>query len=133
VRDHPEARAEVRESVEFYETRLNGLGLRFLAAVEGTVERISASPEAGSPPGREFRKRNDAIALGWAAFFGRPGGVVGVLLNAQSDPSQRNKHGLTPLACAVGGTQGRWKQFSNASLDDWQRSADAIRARGGVE
>ena len=32
---HPEARAEVRESVEFYETRLKGLGLRFLAAVEG--------------------------------------------------------------------------------------------------
>ena len=54
---HPEARAEVKESVEFYETRLNGLGLRFLAAVEGTVERISASPEAGSPLAGKFRKR----------------------------------------------------------------------------
>jgi len=30
---HPEARAEMRESVEFYEARLNGLGLRFLSAV----------------------------------------------------------------------------------------------------
>ena len=59
---HPEARAEVRESVEFYETHLNGLGLRFLAAVEGTVERISASPEAGSPLAGEFRKR---IVLGF--------------------------------------------------------------------
>ena len=75
---------------------------------------------------------NDAVALGWAAFFGRPA-VVRVLLDAKSDPSQRNKHGLTPLACAMGGTQGRWKQFSNASLDDWQQAADAIRARGGIE
>ena len=31
---HPEARTEVEQSVEFYETRLDGLGLRFLSAVE---------------------------------------------------------------------------------------------------
>ena len=31
---HPEARAEMRESVEFYEARLEGLGFRFLSAVE---------------------------------------------------------------------------------------------------
>src|SRR5262245_43721075 len=66
---------------------------------------------------------NDAIALGWAAFFGRPA-VVAVLLEGGSEPSQRNKHGLTPLGCAVGGTQGRWKQFSNATLDDWRRAAE---------
>jgi len=75
---------------------------------------------------------NDAIALCWAAFFGRPE-VVAVLLEAGSEPSQRNKHGLTPLGCAVGGTQGRWKQFSNATVEDWQRSAHAIRSYGGVE
>jgi ankyrin repeat protein len=75
---------------------------------------------------------NGAIPLGWAAFFGRAG-VVRVLLEARSDASQRNKHGLTPLACAVGGTQGRWKRFSNASIDDWQQSADAIKTQGGVE
>jgi hypothetical protein len=57
---------------------------------------------------------NDAIALGWAAFFGRPE-VVAVLLKGGSQPSQRNKHGLIPLGCAVGGTQGKWKQFSNAT------------------
>src|SRR5262245_32880370 len=34
---------------------------------------------------------NDAIPLGWAAFFGRPE-VAGVLLEAGSEPSQRNKH-----------------------------------------
>jgi ankyrin repeat protein len=75
---------------------------------------------------------NDAIALSWAAFFGRPG-VLGVLLEAHSDPSQRNKHGLTPLACALGGTQGKWEQFSNASLADWQNCADAVKAHGGIE
>src|SRR6185436_705241 len=39
---------------------------------------------------------NDAIALCWAAFFGRPG-VLSALLDAGSDVNQRNKHGLTPL------------------------------------
>lgn len=75
---------------------------------------------------------NDAIALGWAAFFGRPEVVV-ILLEAGSEPSQRNKHGLTPLGCAVGGTKGKWKQFSDARLEDWQKAVDIIRAYGGVE
>ena len=75
---------------------------------------------------------NDSIALCWAAFFGRPE-VVTVLLHAGSDPNQRNKHGLTPLGCAVGGTQGRWKQFSSATLEDWQRAAETLRAHGGRE
>ena len=75
---------------------------------------------------------NDAIALGWAAFFGRPS-VVQVLLEANSDPSQRNKNGLTPLGCAIEGTQGRWKRFSNASFDEWRQCAAAIKLRGGVE
>ena len=75
---------------------------------------------------------NDAIALGWAAFFGRPE-VIEVLLNAGAEASQRNKHGLTPLGCAVGGTQGRWQKFSDASIDDWRRAADLLRARGAAE
>jgi ankyrin repeat protein len=75
---------------------------------------------------------NDAIALGWAAFFGRPE-VVAVLLEAGSAPNQRNNNGLTPLGCAVGGTQGRWKQFSDATLEDWQKATDIIRSYGGVE
>ena len=69
---------------------------------------------------------NDAIALSWAAFFGRPG-VTKVLLEAGSDPQQRNKHGLTPLDCATGGAQGQWQRFSNASLDDWRRCVDLLR------
>ena len=75
---------------------------------------------------------NDAIALGWAAFFGRPE-VVEVLVDAGAEISQRNRHGLTPLGCALGGAQGRWTRFSNATLEDWRRSAEIIRARGGVE
>lgn len=75
---------------------------------------------------------NNAIALGWAAFFGRPE-VVAVLLGAGSDPSQRNKHGLTPLGCAVGGAQGKWQQFSNATIEDWRRAAEIIHSYGGVQ
>ena len=75
---------------------------------------------------------NDATPLCWAAFFGRAE-VVAVLLKAGSEVSARNKHGLTPLGCAIDGTRGRWKAFSNAALEDWQKAADAIRAQGGVE
>ena len=68
---------------------------------------------------------NDAIALSWAAFFGRPG-VTRVLLEAGSDRAQRNKHGLTPLDCARGGAQGQWQRFSDATLEDWRQCADLL-------
>ena len=54
---HPEAREEMGESFYFYEVRLDGLGLRFLSAVEQTVQRISTHPDAGAPLAGEFRKR----------------------------------------------------------------------------
>jgi hypothetical protein len=54
---HPEARAEMRQSFEFYESRLEGLGLRFVSAVEETTKRIVAHPEAGARIATEFRKR----------------------------------------------------------------------------
>src|SRR5262245_25592760 len=75
---------------------------------------------------------NDATALGWAAFFGRPS-VVAVLLEAGSELNHRNKHGLTPLDCALGGSAGRWTQFSNATVDDWRRAAKLISDAGGKE
>jgi len=62
-----------------------------------------------------------------------PSTGVGAPSKGGSQPSQRNKHGLTPLGCAVGGTQGRWKQFSNATVEEWRMAADAIRSHGGVE
>jgi hypothetical protein len=55
---HPEARAEMRESIEFYEARLEVLGLRFLSAVEQTAERISIHPEAGGSLAGEFPQAN---------------------------------------------------------------------------
>lgn len=75
---------------------------------------------------------NDAIALGWAAFFGRPQ-VVRVLLDAGSEVNQRNRHGLTPMGCAVGGTEGKWKPFSNATPEEWRECANAVAAFGGYE
>jgi toxin ParE2 len=54
---HPSARVELDASVNFYESRLKGLGMRFLAAVEEATERIAASPGAGSPLAGEFCKR----------------------------------------------------------------------------
>jgi ankyrin repeat protein len=75
---------------------------------------------------------NDAIPLGWAAFYGRPE-VVSVLINAGSDPAQRNRHGLAPLGCAIGGSEGRWRKFSDASLDAWREAEEIIRKHGGVE
>lgn len=77
-------------------------------------------------------RENDSSALCWAAFFGRPE-VARILVEAGSDLNQRNKHGLTPLGCALGGTQGRWRQFSRATLEEWSETAELIRARGGKE
>jgi ankyrin repeat protein len=54
-----------------------------------------------------------AVALSWAAFFGRPQ-VVCVLLAAGLD-------------CALGGAQGQWKRFSNASLEDWHRCVELLQ------
>ena len=54
---HPDARAEMREAFNFYDERLDGLGLRFLLSVEQTADRITIHPEAGAPLAGEFRKR----------------------------------------------------------------------------
>lgn len=54
---HPSARAELNASADFYESRLSGLGLRFLGAVEETTNRIVESSDAGAPLAGGFRKR----------------------------------------------------------------------------
>ncbi|HYR70022.1 MAG TPA: ankyrin repeat domain-containing protein [Candidatus Acidoferrum sp.] len=113
------------------ETDARGTFPLHVAAEFGRGEAARALLRYGADPAL-LDTENDAIPLSWAAFFGRPE-VVAVLLEHGSAPSQRNKHGLTPLGCAVGGTQGKWRQFSDATLDDWQRSADLLRARGAAE
>jgi plasmid stabilization system protein ParE len=57
VEFHPAARAELEASSAFYETRLRGLGLRFLEAVEETTARIVDSPSAGAPIAAALRRR----------------------------------------------------------------------------
>lgn len=113
------------------ETDARGTYPQHVAAEFGRVEAARAPLRHGADPARRDTE-NDAIPLCWAAFFGRPD-VVAVLLEHGSAPSQRNKHGLTPLGCAVGGTPGQWRRFSDATPDDWQRCADLLRARGGTE
>jgi hypothetical protein len=54
---HPSAGEELDASIEFYEARLEGLGGRFLAAVEEAIRRIARSPAVGSSLSGGFRKR----------------------------------------------------------------------------
>lgn len=113
------------------ETDVRGTYPLHVAAEFGQAEAARVLLEYGADVSRRCAE-NDAVALSWAAFFGRPE-LVALLLQAGSEASQRNKHGLTPLGCAVGGTQGKWQQFSNATLDDWRLAADELRAHGGLE
>jgi hypothetical protein len=54
---HPEAYEEMIESVRFYEVRDDGLGLRFLEAVEDTMRRIRQFPNVGPVERADIRKR----------------------------------------------------------------------------
>ena len=113
------------------ETDARGTFPLHVAAEFGREDAARVLLEFGADVSR-LDLENDAIALCWAAFFGRPA-VTAVLLDARSETNQRNKHGLTPLGCAMGGSRGQWQRFSNASLDDWRKTADLIRSRGGIE
>lgn len=47
---------EIREAVEFYESKVPGLGVDFLDEVDGTVDRILSFPEAWGSLGGRFRR-----------------------------------------------------------------------------
>ena len=102
-----------------------------VAAEQGQAEAARELLAHGADPSL-VDTENDATALCWAAFYGRPG-VATALLERDREINARNKHGLTPLGCALGGTQGRWKQFSDASIEDWHKVADLLRSRGAAE
>jgi len=53
---HFEARAEFLEAVSFYEARVPGLGLRFIAEIERCQQTLLDTPLIGSPYGRRLRK-----------------------------------------------------------------------------
>ena len=100
-----------------------------VAAEHGQADAARLLLEHGADPAL-LDAENNATALCWAAFHGRPA-VIAALPDVGIN--LRNKHGLTPLGCAIGGTQGRWSRFSNASTDDWRKITGMLRARGGVE
>ena len=54
---HPEAYEEMIESARFYEERDDGLGIRFLEAVEDTMRPIRQFPYAGAVERADIRKR----------------------------------------------------------------------------
>lgn len=90
---HPEARADMRESVESYDSSLNGLGLRFLSAVEQTTERITAHPEAGTPLVANS-------ASGSFLVFHTPSSIVSGKITSISLPSLTNT-----VVLAIGGSE----------------------------
>ena len=47
---------ELEATGDFYESRLGGLGLRFLLAFESEIERIEGFPQSGSPISENLRK-----------------------------------------------------------------------------
>ena|SRR5918992_5644121 len=107
------------------ETDARGTFPLHVAAEFGQAKAAELLLEHGADLSR-LDAENDATALSWAAFFGRPG-AIRVLLNAGADPRHRNKHGLTALDCALGGARGQWQRFSNASLEDWQQCVELLR------
>ena len=52
------ALAEIRESVEFYEERVAGLGADFLDEVDAGIDRMLQFPEAWGRLGADFRRCN---------------------------------------------------------------------------
>jgi plasmid stabilization system protein ParE len=56
VRLLPPAVSDVREAARFYEKRVPGLGLQFVAEVRSVMERICAHPEAWLPLDSRFRR-----------------------------------------------------------------------------
>jgi hypothetical protein len=56
VQFHSEAQAELGEAVEFYESRVAGLGMALAAEVQRTLGFIESSPAGGAPLGEKLRK-----------------------------------------------------------------------------
>ena len=91
-------------------------------------------PGDGAPRGGETRRpAGDAAAAGVGPAVAAEAGQAGaarLLLEYGADVSAQD---LENDANALGGTRGRWLKFSNATLEDWGRAAEMIRARGGIE
>jgi toxin ParE1/3/4 len=53
---HPQARTELIEAARFYEQRVTGLGVRFLIAVDSTVDALKHDPSRPAPDDKGRRK-----------------------------------------------------------------------------
>ena len=56
IRFHPEARAELRAAVEFYEQQAPGLGRDRVGEVRVVLERLGEWPQSGAPEEDEVRR-----------------------------------------------------------------------------
>ncbi|MBW1685932.1 MAG: type II toxin-antitoxin system RelE/ParE family toxin [Deltaproteobacteria bacterium] len=56
VEFHPEAEVEFIAAARYYEDQTENLGLDFVSAVQGTVQRILEFPESGRLFGRRLRR-----------------------------------------------------------------------------
>ena len=56
VEFHPEAESEFLSAARYYEDEAENLGLDFVAAVQGTYQRILEYPESGRPFGHRLRR-----------------------------------------------------------------------------
>ena len=101
-----------------------------VAAEFGQAEAARALIALRAPPRWSTGENDRHPRLGWAASSAGPA-FVDVLLKARVEPNGRNKHGLTPLNCALRGAHGERAKFSNATAEDWRRAAEIISAAGG--
>ncbi len=53
---HPLAKQELAESYDWYEERLDGLGLRFINAVQGRFDNIANNPQTFSKKKGKYRE-----------------------------------------------------------------------------
>ena len=56
ARFHPAARIELLEAARFYESRLAGLGIAFVAEVERVSAFVVSRPAVGAPLGEQLRR-----------------------------------------------------------------------------
>lgn len=66
---HALARAEIRESVAFYNDARDGLGDEFAVEVEEAIVRIGQQPRAGAPYKRGYRKCRVSKRFPFMVFY----------------------------------------------------------------
>jgi toxin ParE1/3/4 len=69
VRLHSQARAEIREAIEYYNGARDGLGDDFAADVEAAIARIGQRPTAGAPYKNGYRKRRVSKRFPYVIFY----------------------------------------------------------------